>query len=169
MLRRPRVYGAPVGVFLPDCDDGHPCGSTVPVPAQLERFGRVGQWRVAGRRLVLGCCRVTLCGLHSPSVWLTFGYVQTCSQGLVPGPARLSDLVASGCGGYRAEVCIELQVAYAVRVAMPCPAGCLGGCPDQAPGTQVPKPLRCTTRATNRTPRFHTGRLYNAPIFRRGK
>ncbi len=52
---RPRGCGAPVGDSIPDCDDGHPCGGTdrtVPVPAQLERFGRVGQWRVPGRRLV---------------------------------------------------------------------------------------------------------------------
>ncbi len=48
---------------LPDYDDGHPCGSTVPVPARLERFGRVGQWRVPGRRLV---GLLTLCGLRSP-------------------------------------------------------------------------------------------------------
>jgi hypothetical protein len=44
------VVGVP-GVVFPDCDDGHPCGSTVPVPARLEQFGHVGQWRVPGRRL----------------------------------------------------------------------------------------------------------------------
>ncbi len=52
LLMRSRVRGPPVGVCVPDCDDGHPYGSTVPVPARLERFGRVGQWQVPGGRLV---------------------------------------------------------------------------------------------------------------------
>jgi hypothetical protein len=50
-LEETPLRGAPVGVIFPDCDDGHPSGSKVPVPARLERFGHVGQWRVPGRRL----------------------------------------------------------------------------------------------------------------------
>ena len=66
---------------------------------------RAGGW--------LGCSRVTLCGLRIPSVWLTLGTFRPCSQSLIPGPVRLGDLVASGSRGSRAEVCVELQVAYA--------------------------------------------------------
>ncbi len=54
-----------------------------------------------------------VCGLRGPSVWLSLGTFRPCSQSLVPGPVRLGDLVASGSRGSRAEISVELQVAYA--------------------------------------------------------
>jgi hypothetical protein len=70
---------------------------------------------VAGSGQEIGGADVGLrmCGLRSPSVWLTSGTFRPCSRSLIPGPVRLGDLVASGIRGSRAEVCVELQVAYA--------------------------------------------------------
>ncbi len=98
-----------------DYVNGHFDGSLVPVPARLERFGRVGQLRVPGRRLVglWSSYAVRVTALRSPSVWLTLGTFRPCSRGLIPGPVRPGDLAASGSRGSRAEVCVELQVAYA--------------------------------------------------------
>jgi hypothetical protein len=78
------VIGAPLGASALDCDDGHLCGSTVPVPARLELFGRIGQWRVPGRRLVglLTACAVRVA---KPLRLVDFRYVQTVLPKLGPG------------------------------------------------------------------------------------
>ena len=98
--------GAPVGLFLPDCDDGHPCGSTVPVPARLERFGRVGQWRVPGRRLV-GLMSGYAVRVTQPLRLVDLGYVQTVLPELEPvaratrrSGYRLSELPSGGLSGW---------------------------------------------------------------------
>jgi hypothetical protein len=75
-----------------------------------------------------GCCRVTLCGSRSPSIWSTLGTFRPCSRNLIPGPRRLGDLGRVGQSRVLGRSFgIEVRAAYAVRVAMPRPAGCLGG------------------------------------------
>jgi hypothetical protein len=87
-------------------------------------------------------------GYAAPSVWLTLG---TFNRGLNPGLRQLGEIgrvgqsrvpgrgLHWGAGGLRPCGLAGL-VRRDVRV----------GCPGQAPGTQVPKPPLCTTRAANR-------------------
>jgi hypothetical protein len=57
---------------------------TVPVPARLGRFGRVGQWRVPGRRLV-GCLSRYAVRVAQPPRLIDSGYIQTVLPELDPG------------------------------------------------------------------------------------
>jgi hypothetical protein len=117
------VIGAPLGVSPLDCDDGHMCGSTVPVPAQLERFGRVGQWRVPGRRLV-GLLTAYAVRIAEPLRLVDFGYVQTVLPELDSGfratGAIWSRRAVAGPGPEFGSGLTGLQVAYG---ALRC-AGC---------------------------------------------
>ncbi len=151
MLWGSRVVGSLVGVFLPGCDDGHPCVSTVPVPARLGRFGRVGQWRVPGRRLV-GCLSRCAVRVTQPLRLIDSGYVQTVLPELDPGTRA-----AGRCWSRRAVAGHRPGFPLRCRWLTLCESPCFVRrvvwvrCPGQAPGTQVPKPPRCTTRAANRT------------------
>ncbi len=71
-------------MFLPGCDDGHPCVGTVPVPARLGRFGPLGQWQVPGRRLV-GCLSGTTVRVMQPLRLIDSGFVQAVLPELDPG------------------------------------------------------------------------------------
>jgi hypothetical protein len=48
------------------------------------------------------------------------------SRSLIPGPRAWAILVASGSRGSRADVCIWVQMAYAVRVAIALSVGMSG-------------------------------------------
>jgi hypothetical protein len=124
-----------------------------PVPARLERFGRVGQGRVPDQRFGGAVVGLRCAGYAAPpsgQLW-PFGYVQTVLPEHVPG-ARATGRSWSrqAVAGPGPRFALRCKWLTAVQVAMPRPAGCLSGCPDHAPGTQVPKPPRCTTRAANR-------------------
>jgi hypothetical protein len=118
---------------------------------RLERFGRVGQWRIPGRRLV-GLLTAYAVRVAEPLRLVDLGTSRPCSRSLVPGTARLERFgrvgqwrvpgrsFSLGCGWH--TLC---------GFAEPSPPGCLSECSDQAPGTQVPKPPRCTTPAANRS------------------
>jgi hypothetical protein len=126
----PRLWGSGRGV-PPDRDDGHPCGSTVPVSARLERCGRVGQGRIPGRRLV---------GLMS-------GYARRVAQ---PPPSGRTGVRSDRTpGAWARGTCHRAVRLSAKRAAVRWIIWVVY--PVQAPGTQVPKPPRCTTRAANRT------------------
>ena len=79
----PILWGSGRGVTL-DRDDGQLCGSTVPVPARLERCGRVGQGRIPGRRFGGADVGLRWAGYAAPSVCLNLGYVQTVLPELEP-------------------------------------------------------------------------------------
>jgi hypothetical protein len=98
--------------------------------------------------------RVTLCGLRSPLLCLVnMGVFRPCSRILIPGPHDWAIWVASGSRGSRADGS-HLGGMKGLRRAgrhRPFRWVVWEKCSDQAPGTQVPKPPRCTTRAANRT------------------
>ncbi len=120
--RGPKLVGS-CRVSLPDCDDGHLCGSTVPVPAQLERFGRVGQWRVSGRRLV-GLLSGYAVRVTQPLRLVDFGNGQTVLPELSPGfPRDWAIWSRRAVAGPGPVIGVEPRVAYAVRVSLHCPAG----------------------------------------------
>ena len=102
----PRLWGSGRGVPL-DRDDGQLCGSTVPVPARLERCGRVGQGRVPGRRFGGADVGLRWAGYAAPSVCLNLGYVQTVLPELEPvaratrrSGYRLIGLPSGGLSGW---------------------------------------------------------------------
>jgi hypothetical protein len=101
----PRLWGSGRGDPL-DRDDGHSCGSTVPVPARLERCGRVGQGRVPGRRLV-GLMSGYARRVTQPLRLVELGCVQTVLPELEPmaratrrSGCRLSELTSGGLSGW---------------------------------------------------------------------
>ncbi len=79
--------------------------------------------------------RVTLCGLRTPLRLVNVGVFRPCSRSLIPGPRDWAILVASGSRGSRADVCIWVQMAYAVRVAIALSVGLSGeGAQTKLPG-----------------------------------
>ncbi len=107
-------------------------------------------WRVPGRSLV-GCLSGCAVRVTQPLRLIDSGYVQTVLPELDPGTrAAGRSWSRRAVAGHRPG--FPLRCRWLTLCESPCFVRRVVWvrCPGQAPGTQVPKPPRCTTRAANR-------------------